>query len=888
VGLELRPNLLSDPPPQVQVPAAADVGVGVPLWWRIAKWAAAIIVAVLLVDLVASQLVRPRHVKDRLNARLEAAFGRPVDVDNYSFTLWGGPTLVAEGVRVGENPRFGHEYFLRADSLAMRLRWLSLLRGRFELESLALTGPTLNVVSDSSGDWNLDEWLGHPPAPAANMVGPVRIPFVPRFRQIDVEDGRVNFKHGDDKLPFAFIGVSGTIGADGAERWRLDLNAAPWRAAELLQQAGTIHLAGSVGGTSSALRPASLQISWSDAAIPDFLRLLTGDDSGVRGTLGFAFNARTSGNGWAIEGHAQLTGMHRWDFTERTDAPSLAIGAHMTLNVPTSTLEVTDVTVEGPHSNASASGRIVWAASAPTPLRAASPLTFQVSSAAIDLNDALAWLRSFRTNVATSTTVAGFVRGQLSLSGWPARLESLTASTFGAELSGGAVAPPVRLGATTVQYDHGAFSMQPATITFDDAKNAATANSFRLETIAVPKHGAVATNASTGLHLSGGAANGGEVIAVANAFGWNVARGWQIAGPLHCDLRWPPMVWPSRTAPTGSIEIGGTGSQGASFRAPFLNLPVSGLQMRMDLKPGDRHVTLTTAQGFGAHWNGSFDRADAAAQWQFDLSADQLNAADLDRWMNPRWRESFIDRMLPFLNTSAPTAVPDDLRGEGRLSIGEFSAAVLDIKNLQGDLTVSGRDISLDDATGQLSGGKVSGAVDAQLAATPEYDIHATFSGVDLAALTGGAHADGASFGGVGWGQGEFLMQGTSRSDFARSLDCNGWANVSDATWRGVALVESLGAARFVAGRSVFDAGSGKFSCADSAIRVDDISLTSGRNEVSGLGTIDLTQNLDLQLRLAPEGAANDAAADSVRLVRVTGSVSAPQFSRAAAPHLPR
>ena len=54
-------------------------------------------------------------------ARLEAAFGRPVEVSNYSFSLLEGPRLEADYVTVAEDPRFGHEYFLRADQVTAGL-----------------------------------------------------------------------------------------------------------------------------------------------------------------------------------------------------------------------------------------------------------------------------------------------------------------------------------------------------------------------------------------------------------------------------------------------------------------------------------------------------------------------------------------------------------------------------------------------------------------------------------------------------------------------------------------------------------------------------------------------------------------------------------------------
>jgi hypothetical protein len=746
----------------------------------------------------------------------------------------------------------------------------------------------------------------------------VRIPFVPRFRAIHVDDGRINFKRGDEKLPFAFIGVSGAIYADGPQRWRLDLEATPWRAAELLQQAGTIHLAGSVGGTSSALQPANLQISWTDASLSDFLRLMSGDDSGVRGTLAIALNAQSATNGWGVQGQAQLGQLHRWDLTVRPDAPSLSVKAQMALDVPASTLEVTEASIDAAHSNAQGSGKISWAAGAPgldqaggtgfviTPRQTVAaaaekiavrlaPKTsalsdFEVKSASIDLGDALSWLRAFRPNIPEGVNVTGTVQAHGNVRGWPAHLTDLTAQTTGASISGGAEAP-LRVGATRVEYDRGAFQMLPAVITLGGSKDSEP-GSFRVEMIAAAKH-SVLGSANAGLHVAGSAPNAGDVIALANAFGWDIARGWQLAGPLHCDLRWPELEWPWKARPVGSISIGGAGGEGASLRAPFLNLPMSGLQFRMDWKPGARHITLAAAQAFGAHWTGTFDRTDAAPQWQFDLSADRLTAADLDRWLNPRWRESFIDRMLPFLNSAPPTAVPDTLRGEGLLNVDEFSASPFTLQNLSGSLTLSGRAITLDDATAQFFGGNLAGSINAKLDATPDYRLHANFSGVDIAALTSGAHPDAATLGGTASGNAELSMQGTSRSDFAESLECSGALNALGATWQGVALVDSLEAGKLVPGDSTFAEASGQFACASGGIALNDMVLTNARAELHGSGTVDFARTLHLQMRVGQAGTeivgpTQYTSSAAAKIIQVSGTIAAPEFSKVPPSRRPR
>ncbi len=115
-----------------------------------------------------------------------------------------------EQVSVGEDPAFGNEYFLRADNLSAGLRWTGLLRGHFEFGTLSLSRPSLILVRNNQGRWNLERWL--PPAKAsteatARVYGPPSaIAPVNRLLKIDFDEGRVNFKNMDDKLPVCVDG----------------------------------------------------------------------------------------------------------------------------------------------------------------------------------------------------------------------------------------------------------------------------------------------------------------------------------------------------------------------------------------------------------------------------------------------------------------------------------------------------------------------------------------------------------------------------------------------------------------------------------------------------------------------------------------------------------
>jgi uncharacterized protein involved in outer membrane biogenesis len=137
-------------------------------WWRPAV---ALVALVVVSQAGVSLLVRTHRVHGFLTWHLERAFGRPVEVEHFSVLLLPTPQLDAERITIGEDPAFGNEYFLRADHLAASLRWTGLLRARFEFGALSLSRPSLILVRNGEGRWNLERWL--PPAKTnARSYGP--------------------------------------------------------------------------------------------------------------------------------------------------------------------------------------------------------------------------------------------------------------------------------------------------------------------------------------------------------------------------------------------------------------------------------------------------------------------------------------------------------------------------------------------------------------------------------------------------------------------------------------------------------------------------------------------------------------------------------------------
>jgi len=847
-------------------------------FWRWAARVAVLLIALWIVAEGISLTIQYTRLNRILTAQIAAAMGRAVEVGSYRFSFWDGPVIEARNVTVDEDPRFGAEYFVRADSMAVRLRWLSLLRGHLEFGTISLTRPSLNLVRNSAGDWNLAEWLPRPNSPAAprGFTGPIPLPRGARFHRIEVDGGRINFKLQDLKLPFAFVGVNGAIDAAGPGRWRIDLQASPWRAAVLLQQVGTIHLSGDVGGTSSRLLPAALNLNWPDASLPDILRLARENDFGIRGSLSLALDAHTiePGSAWTVHARATLLQIHRWDLPLRPDNPSLNLDAQLGWQPGAPYVDLTQATIEGPHSNIQVAGRVYYAKADSAAKRPVPSVGAVSPSATLDANDLLAWLRAFRPGISDGLVARGTADVHAALAGWPPHVAHAEISTTGVDLTGSPVAKPVHVGRLQLRYDGSLFSASPLNVSWGAADSHSDA-SFRIENAAKP-----ASDATRAWRVSGYANQARDVISGFGAFGWNVARGWDFAGPFSCDLRWQfphgSRFADSLRQPSGWMEFGAPASAGgATLRAPFLNLPIEQISARVDLKPGVRQVKLTSAEAFSARWTGTFERRAPGAPWQFNLSADRLSTMALDRWLNPRWRESFLDRMLPFLNSrSGSPALPESLQANGRLSVDRFLVNSLILSRLQGDLAVHGRQLSLTNASAQFYAGQLSGSFDATLKPVPSYRTDLSFSRVDLAALASASPNLAGLFAGNLDGTISLETQGASRPDLISNLVCQGKAHVSSPKLRNLDLENSTGEAALPTGSSLFTDAGAAFTCANRSIQFQDLDFVSVDTGVAGTGAVDFRGSLDLRLH---NYSASSSAPENA--VRVTGTLAAPQFT---------
>ena len=106
-------------------------------------------------------LVRPgaQRMRTRIVHSISLALGRQVDVGRVSLRLLPQPGFDLENFVVHDDPAFGAEPVLQSSDVIALVRVSSLLRGRLEIARLSLTEPSLNLVRDSEGRWNLESLL---------------------------------------------------------------------------------------------------------------------------------------------------------------------------------------------------------------------------------------------------------------------------------------------------------------------------------------------------------------------------------------------------------------------------------------------------------------------------------------------------------------------------------------------------------------------------------------------------------------------------------------------------------------------------------------------------------------------------------------------------------
>jgi len=864
-----------------------------------------IIAVLLLVVLVAVQaglslLVRTHRLRGYLTARLETAFGRPVQVGDFSFTVLPFPELDLEGVTIGEDPAFGAEYFLRAERMNASLSWTGLLRGRFELGTMSLSRPSLILVRNAEGRWNLEGWL--PPARATNSGVPgsgaassSSIPAAPvqpihLLQKLEFDDGRINFKIGNDKRPFAFTGVSGNVEQVAPGRWRVSLEATPWRSGVQLQSTGTLQVEGDVAGTTARLQPAEIRLHWDKVSIADLFRLITGNDSGMRGEFALDGNASVGvaspdTAGRTGEWHFVLMGrgkqIHRWDLTERGDNPSFNLNLQGDWNLAANEALVNEVRLELPHSNLNGSAQ----------LQTISPAGWhaQFRSMAIQAEDLLAWYRAFTPGVADEVVIRDFLTGELAASGWPLKWQQGTVEAKAGVLLAPGLAPS-RIEPFRASVRDGKFSLESLRVrlgtemALNEKAAARTKSSLpsgeNVVELALNHDSALRQG---GLRVNLRLADSARLFTVAAAFGKTLNPGWEYTGSANGNVAWN---WGGNLLEgrrTGALDLAK-----AQLQVAGLNQPLKIEQSRIEWIDGRRGATIGKVEAFGANWSGTISEntgssASEERKWNFQLHADHLDATQLDRWFGPRARPNWLQRLLPSLlggnqNSSAGARASELLRrvsAEGELSADSLSIEKLRFVQPRATLTLSNLELRARKIEAQWAGGGIRGDVRAKFSPVPHYEVDGDLDRVNLAQLPWPPRW-AERWAGTASGRVHLTTGGVGRDELLRQLAGSGTIRLNRVELRGWDVEASAASGNLRTGASRWNSGEGQFEVGERQFRFADVQLVgpAAKTRVRGNIGFDMTGDLTFSPTIATSRTNKGLPAG--RELRVSGPLEAP------------
>ena len=269
-----------------------------------------------IVLVLALFLARPgaQRLRTRIVRSISLALGRQVDVGSVTLRFLPQPGFDLRNFVVHEDPAFGAEPVLQSSDVVAIVRVSSLLRGRLEIARLRLSEPSLNLVRNSEGHWNLENLLERaartPVAPTAKARSEVR----PGFPYIEADRGRINLKFGQEKKPYTLTEANFALWQDSENSWGVRLNAQPTRTDFNLSDTGQLEVDGSWQRAADLHEtPVNFTLQWDGAQLGQVTKLTWGQDKGWRGAVRFSAALAGSPKDLTVNAEASIQDFRRYD-----------------------------------------------------------------------------------------------------------------------------------------------------------------------------------------------------------------------------------------------------------------------------------------------------------------------------------------------------------------------------------------------------------------------------------------------------------------------------------------------------------------------------------------------------------------------------------------------
>ena len=826
--------------------------------------------------------VRPGANRLRMRAAnsIALAIGRPVEVSSVSLRLLPQPGFDLENFVVHDDPAFSAEPMLRSAEVTAALRIGPLFRGKIEVARLDMTEPSLNLVRDREGHWNLEGLLERASktqvAPTGKSSGEVR----PRFPYIEAGNARINFKIGQEKKPIAFTAADFSFWQESENSWGMRLKAQPVHTDFNLSDTGTVLVAGT-WQRAATLRETPLQFSaqWTGAQLGQVSKLVYGQDKGWRGSAGISATLAGTPADLVVQTDVSIQDFHRYDVA---GGRALKLAAQCSGHYSSVDRSFSKLTCNAPVGD----GKITLSGSiaAPPDLR-----YYDLTLAAKDvpMQALLGLARHTKKNLPDDLVATGKLDATVRL----VRKEKMLPQSA---WEGGGETLNFRLRWQATDTD----------LIFDRIPFVILSNAHP----AGPKQARAAAQKTKGLqfpsgpHLEIGPFNlalGRPTPTVIH--GWISSSGYGFALGGDAQVQRLLQVAHITGVPAPQLAADGTASLNlqiagtwTGFSAPqaigdiqlhAIHAEMRGVNAPLEIASATMHLTAdeTRVQDFsasldGTAWHGSLTlsrpcAAPESCAIQFNLHADEISTGKLNQLMNPTLRKQPWYRFLTFPNASKKSWLAS-LHASGKLSVDKVLIHKLAAKSVSANVDLQNGKLQLTDLRGSILGGKHAGKWEADFTANPPaYSGSGSFEKVGLDQLAKAMHD--------GWITGtakatyEAKASGLTAPELFSSANATLRIDARDGTLPHISLADAAGPARI-------RRFAGSFILSEGTLKIEQGKLQTRNSTYAVSGAASLQRVL--QIKLTRAGARDFTVSGTLASPRITPTAPTPEAQAALKP----
>ncbi len=847
------------------------------------------IVTAAVVILLLLFLVRPgvSRLKTRITNSISRAVERPVEIGSVHLRFLPRPGFDLKDLVIYEDPAFGAEPMLRAPEVTAVVRLTSLLRGRLDIARLELTEPSLNLVRRGDGRWNWEALLERtqrtPLAPTAKSKSETR----PGFPYIEASSGRINFKAGQEKKPYALLNADFALWQESENTWGARLKAEPLRTDMSLSDTGLLRMNG-IWQRAGSLRETPLRFSleWDHAQLGQLTKLVSGNDKGWRGEV--RLEATLSGIPAAMQVTADtsIQDFHRYDISS-TDGVRLA--AHCDGKYSSAEAVMHEVFCSAPVGD----GMITLHGDAGLPGMHRVNLSLNIEGVPVSAVAQLA--RRAKKDLPADLVSTGSVQGNFAV-------KENGSSPLGPEFQGRGEIANLRLQSTSTRVE-----FAPASVPFvlRSSRTGVHTSSWRKSARQMPdalqspdelyvEYGPfpVALGRSAPAQVRGwvgrsgygmvlrGGAEVSHTLRLGRLLGLPAIKS-DAEGMVQMELQIAGS-WAGKTSVTdsgfSSPEVTGT-VQLHNVRALVrgVNGPIEISLAELDLLPDETRVEKLNARAADAHWTGSVDLprgcgVPGACLVRFNLNIEEIGVSDLRQWLSSQPSQRRWYQMLTSAETSAPTFL-ENLRASGKVTAGRLRIRNIVADRVSASLDLERGKMKISELRAELLGGKHFGDWQMDFSAgSPVFTGAGTLTGVSLQQMAEAMHDPWIS--GIAEGTYHVTASGADSAAFWQSAEGVLQFDLRDGVLSHISLTGDEGPLRIARWQGRARLHGGK-------IEIDKAKLVSPAETYEISGSASLGRVLDLKLtrstdvRLARAGAL---------VYSITGTVAEPRVALTSAP----